>query len=117
MCTGDTILDLARIAIRMKDQTRFISADCVLLVRAQGNYVSLHCESASYLLRESITAMQKQMEPCGLVRIHRSVLVDRTWGGRNVSQFDWRLRASHEGWEGIQGHLDLQEEPQIAGRT
>jgi len=70
---------LARIAIRVKGRTRFVSTDCVLVIRAQGNYVLLQCESGSYLLRESITAIQRQLEPYGFVRIHRSVLVNRSW--------------------------------------
>ena len=70
---------LARIAIRVKGRTRFVSTDVVLVVRAQGNYVLLQCESGSYLLRESITAMQKKLEPYGFVRIHRSVLVNGSW--------------------------------------
>ena len=70
---------LPRLAIRIKGRTRFVSADCVLVVLAQGNYVLLQCESASYPLRESITGIHKQLEPYGFVRIHRSVLVNRLW--------------------------------------
>jgi len=70
---------LPRLAIRVKGRTRFVSADCVAVVVAQGNYVLLQFESASYPLRESITAIQKQLEPYGFVRIHRSVLVNRLW--------------------------------------
>jgi DNA-binding LytR/AlgR family response regulator len=70
---------LARIAIRVNGGTQFVNADCVLAVRAQGNYVLLLCESGSYLLRDSITAMQRRLEPYGFVRIHRSVLVNRSW--------------------------------------
>ena len=68
-----------RIAIRVKGETRFVNTDCVLVVRAQGNYVLLQCDSDSYLLRESITTMQEQLAPYGFVRIHRSVLVNRSW--------------------------------------
>ena len=50
-----------RIAIRVKGETRFVSTDCVLVVRARGNYVLLQCDSDSYLLRESITTMQEQL--------------------------------------------------------
>ena len=71
--------ELARIAIRVGGGTRFVSTDGVLVVRAQGNYVLLQCESVSYVLRESITAMQKQLEPYGFVRIHRSVMVNGSW--------------------------------------
>ena len=68
-----------RIAIRVKGETRFVSTDCVLVVRARGNYVLVQCDSDSYLLRESITTMQEQLAPYGFVRIHRSVLVNRSW--------------------------------------
>jgi DNA-binding LytR/AlgR family response regulator len=85
---------LPRLAIRIKGRTRFVSADCVLVVLAQGNYVLLQCESASYPLRESITAIQKQLEPYGFVRIHRSVLVNRLWVEeiRPYLTGDYRLR-------------------------
>ena len=76
--SGGCHTPLARIAIRVEGGTRFVSTDCVLVVRAQGNYVLLQCESVSYVLRESITAMQKQLEPYGFVLIHRSVMVNRS---------------------------------------
>ena len=85
---------LARIAIRVDGGTRFVSTDGVLVVRAQGNYVLLQCESVSYVLHESITAMQKQLEPYGFVRIHRSVMVNRSWVEeiRPYLTGDYRLR-------------------------
>ena len=70
---------LTRIAIRSKGRTLFVSPDAVVQVRAQGNYVLLQCESGSHLLRESITAMQEKLEPYGFIRIHRSVLINRSW--------------------------------------
>lgn len=85
---------LPRLAIRIKGRTRFVGADCVLVVLAQGNYVLLQCESACYPLRESITAIHKQLEPYGFVRIHRSVLVNRLWVEeiRPYLTGDYRLR-------------------------
>ncbi len=70
---------LTRIAIRNKGRTLFVSPDSVVQVTAQGNYVLLQCESASYVLRESITAMEEKLEPYGFIRIHRSVLINRSW--------------------------------------
>ena len=85
---------LPRLAIRVKGRTRFVSTDCVLVVLAQGNYVLLQCESSCYPLRESIKAIQKQLEPYGFVRIHRSVLVNRLWVEeiRPYLTGDYRLR-------------------------
>ena len=81
---------LARIAIRVDGGTRFVSTDGVLVVRAQGNYVLLQCESVSYVLHESITAMQEQLEPYGFVRIHRSVMVNRSWVEEIPPRFGWK---------------------------
>ena len=72
-------LQSARIAIRVKGKTRFISTEGVIVVRAQGNYVLLQCKTGMYPLRVSITALQEKLEPYGFVRIHRSVLVNRAW--------------------------------------
>ena len=92
--SGSRHTPLARIAIRVNGGTRFVSTDGVQVVRAQGNYVLLQCESVSYVLRESITAIQKQLEPYGFVRIHRSVMVNRSWVEeiRPYLAGDYRLR-------------------------
>ena len=66
-----------RVAIKSKGRILLIDPNDVVLVKAQGNYVLLQCESASYLLRELISAMAEKLEPYGFVRIHRSMLVNR----------------------------------------
>jgi two-component system LytT family response regulator len=48
----------------------------VVAVQAEGNYVSLQRNGGSYLLRESISAVAKKLEPQGFIRIHRSILVN-----------------------------------------
>ncbi|HEV2288011.1 MAG TPA: LytTR family DNA-binding domain-containing protein [Candidatus Acidoferrales bacterium] len=57
----------------------FIASADVLAVVAQGNYVLLQRESGSYHLRESISAMEEKLKPFGFVRIHRSILVNKSW--------------------------------------
>jgi two-component system, LytTR family, response regulator len=69
----------ARLALKVKGRIVFIDpADCVA-VQAEGNYVLLWRASDSYMLRESISAVAKKLEPYGFIRIHRSVLVNSSF--------------------------------------
>jgi two-component system, LytTR family, response regulator len=45
-------------------------------VEALGNYVSLHVARRSHLLRETVSALEQRLAPHGLVRIHRSTIVN-----------------------------------------
>jgi two-component system LytT family response regulator len=65
-----------RIAIKVKGRILFINPGEVVAVVAEGNYVLLHQESISYLLREFISVVADKLEPFGFIRIHRSVLVN-----------------------------------------
>jgi two-component system LytT family response regulator len=69
----------ARIAIKTKGGILFVDPAEVALVEAQGNYVLLQRLSGSYLLRESISAIERKLEPYGFIRIHRSVLVNTSF--------------------------------------
>lgn len=73
---GATELRLRRIAIKSKGRILFLDTDSILAVEAEGNYVSLVCQNASHLLRETISAAATELEPYGFVRIHRSILVN-----------------------------------------
>lgn len=65
-----------RIAIKVKGRILFIDAAEIRAIQAEGNYVSLHHESGSYLLRESISVIAGKLKPFGFVRIHRSLLIN-----------------------------------------
>jgi DNA-binding LytR/AlgR family response regulator len=66
----------ARIAIKAKGKILFIDAADLIAVEAKGNYVLLLHSLGSYLLRESISALEKKLNLHGFVRIHRSALVN-----------------------------------------
>jgi two-component system, LytTR family, response regulator len=68
-----------RIAIKAEGRVLFIDPCDVVTVQAQGSYVLLQRGSGSYLLRESISGMADKLEPYGFIRIHRSVLVNRSF--------------------------------------
>ncbi len=65
-----------RVAIKVKGRILFINLADVVSVQAQGNYVLLHRDSTSYLLRESISAVAEKFQSHGFIRIHRSILVN-----------------------------------------
>ena len=65
-----------RIAIKANGKIVFVDPLEVIVVEAEGNYVSLRHRSNSYWLRESISIMAEILKPYGFVRIHRSVLVN-----------------------------------------
>lgn len=75
---GTTELRLRRIAIKSKGRILFLDTDSILAVEAEGNYVRLVCQSASHLLRETISTLARELESYGFVRIHRSILVNST---------------------------------------
>jgi len=68
-----------RIAIKAKGRILLINPGDVVVVRAEGNYVSLQRESDSYLLRESISVVAEKLKPYGFIRIHRSALVNTSF--------------------------------------
>lgn len=45
-------------------------------IEAQDNYVKLHVEGQTYLIRESMTRILTRLDPTRFVRIHRSVIVN-----------------------------------------
>ena len=68
-----------RVAIKVNGKILFINLSDVVAVQAEGNYVSLQRNGSSYLLRESISAVAKKLEPQGFIRIHRSILVNASF--------------------------------------
>jgi two-component system LytT family response regulator len=68
-----------KIAIKANGRILFIAPDDVAAVHAEGNYVLLHANVGSYLLRVSISSIAKKLRPYGFLRIHRSVLVNASF--------------------------------------
>jgi DNA-binding LytR/AlgR family response regulator len=66
----------ARVAIKVKGRILFMDAADIIAIEARGNYVLLSHTSGSHMLRGSISAMEEKLNFHGLVRIHRSVLIN-----------------------------------------
>jgi two-component system LytT family response regulator len=54
---------------------RLINVDQVTWIEAQGNYVRVYHDQGSDLVRESIGALESQLNPLRFLRIHRSAIV------------------------------------------
>ena len=66
---------LQRIAVPMRGKLRVLPVDEIDYIRAAGVYVELYSGEQSYLIRESLQALEEQLDPGRFMRIHRSVIV------------------------------------------
>src|SRR5207247_2379371 len=67
---------LERLVIKMNGHVFFIKAEEIDWLEAEGNYVRLHAGKESYLLRDTISALELQLDPKRFIRVHRSAIVN-----------------------------------------
>jgi two-component system LytT family response regulator len=67
---------LARLLVRQGPKVHVIPAEKLDWVEAQDDYVSLRSEGKSYLKQQTLTDLEKQLDPSRFVRIHRSYLLN-----------------------------------------
>lgn len=65
----------SRFAVRTGSKIQVVFAEDVQWVGTAGDYTELHCGGQSHLLRETMNAMEQQLDPAQFIRIHRSRLV------------------------------------------
>lgn len=65
-----------RIVVKNGDRHEFVSIDSIEWIEAANNYVLLHCGSKSHLVSETLTAMEKRLDPARFIRIHRGKIVN-----------------------------------------
>lgn len=68
----------AKIAVVANGRVHFIDSIELVSVEAEGNYVLLRRTSGSHLVRVPMSVVAETLKPCGFVRIHRSLLVNRS---------------------------------------
>lgn len=66
---------IERLVIKAEGRVFFLDVDDIHYVEAEGNYVSVHNGQKSYLLRETISGLESQLDPKKFLRIHRSTIV------------------------------------------
>lgn len=75
MAAGSEPWPLRRLPIDAGGRILLVDVDHIDYLRAEGNYVRVHVGERSYLVRGSLTAMERRLAPGEFQRIHRSVIV------------------------------------------
>jgi two-component system, LytTR family, response regulator len=85
---------LERISVRLGGRVRSVEVDRIDYIEAQGNYVRLHAGGSSFLVRESLTNLESDLDPRLFLRIHRSRIVrlDRVAELVPLVQGEYRIR-------------------------
>jgi two-component system LytT family response regulator len=65
-----------RLAIKDAGRVTFMSTGEIRWIEAQGNYVRLHGDGESRMLRRTMKAIGDRLDPARFVRIHRSIIVN-----------------------------------------
>ena len=67
---------LERLFVRVGDVQRLVRIEDIRWIEAQDNYVKLHLEGESHLLRQTLASLASRLDPKRFRRIHRSTLVN-----------------------------------------
>ena len=65
-----------RMMVTLGGQTRFLRTDEIDWIEAEGNYARLHVGARSCLIRETMGALEKKLDPRHFLRAHRSAIVN-----------------------------------------
>jgi len=65
-----------RFVVKSGGRVFFLKNDEIDWIEAAGNYVRLHIGNETHLLRETMSAIQKKLDPALFIRIHRSTFVN-----------------------------------------
>jgi two-component system LytT family response regulator len=64
------------LVVRERERYVLVPTSDIHCLEATGNYVRIHCERASYLLRSTLSAVEAKLDPERFLRIHRSWIVN-----------------------------------------
>lgn len=67
---------LNRITLKTGDRLHFVDVKEVDWIEAEDYYAKLHVGKQSHLIRETLSHLEKQLNPARFVRIHRSTIVN-----------------------------------------
>jgi two-component system LytT family response regulator len=65
-----------RILVKSGDKSFFVRPEEISWIEAQGNYVALHVGAQSFLLRQTVNTLEKQLDTARFQRIQRSTIVN-----------------------------------------
>jgi two-component system LytT family response regulator len=64
-----------RIVVRSSGHIHFIRPEEIIWVQADGDYIHLHTDTRSHLIRETMRSIEQRLTKHGFHRIHRSAIV------------------------------------------
>jgi two-component system LytT family response regulator len=67
---------LDRLIIRADGRIKFLPANQIVWIEADDKYVHLHVGNTARMLRQTLSAMETQLDPRKFLRIHRSTIVN-----------------------------------------
>ena len=65
-----------RLVFKTRGRVVFVRLEDIQWVTAEGNYLRLHLEKESYLLRATMASLENRVSPELFMRIHRSTMVN-----------------------------------------
>jgi two-component system, LytTR family, response regulator len=65
-----------RLVVRSTGRLTMVRVDAIHWIQAEGNYVRLHVDKGSHLLRDTIASLESRLHPGRFRRIHRSTIVN-----------------------------------------
>ncbi|MGI8997943.1 MAG: LytR/AlgR family response regulator transcription factor [Pyrinomonadaceae bacterium] len=84
---------IERLVVKAGGRVFFLETKEIDWIEAEGNYVNIHTPKKSFLLRETISNLEAQLDPKHFVRIHRSsiVRIDRIQELQTWSHGEYRV--------------------------
>jgi two-component system LytT family response regulator len=85
---------VARLPVRARGRIVMIDVGAIDWIQAADNYVTVHAQGREYLLRGTLAALERQLDPSRFARIHRSTIaaVDRIAELQPSSHGDFDVR-------------------------
>jgi two-component system, LytTR family, response regulator len=68
----------SRLTVRTGSRIQIVTAEDIEWIGAAGDYVELHVNGCSFLLRETMASLVQRLDPAKFIRIHRSRIVRST---------------------------------------
>jgi len=64
-----------RFEVRVGRRMRYVDADAISWIEADGDYACLHVDGQRHLVRETLARLMEKLDPAKFVRVHRSAIV------------------------------------------
>lgn len=69
---------LKRLVVRSGEHFDFVPVDTIDWIESANNYTILHCRPKEFVFNETLTALERQLDPSQFLRVHRGHIVNLT---------------------------------------